>query len=101
MLEPFSSGSTPRYTSASSHFADELAIVMPLNWEVYITQFHISPNFVPVFGQIDTLSLHALRQSKSNGRRNVGKSICESSIFSEDFRITISHQTFLGSDSLW
>jgi len=46
-------------------FADELAIVMPLNWvKVYITQVAIPPILVPVFGQIDTLSLHALQQSK-------------------------------------
>jgi len=53
-------------------FADELAIVMPLNW---VTQVAIPPILVPVFGQIDTLSLQALRQSKSYGRRNVGKAI--------------------------
>jgi len=47
-------------------FAHELAIVsVPLNWvKVCITQFDIHPILVPVFGQIDTLSLHALQQSK-------------------------------------
>jgi len=46
-------------------FAHELAIVMPLNWmKVHITQVVIPPNLVPVFVQIDTLSPHALRQSK-------------------------------------